>query len=148
MNKPFPSTPAPHGQAIGGELVPGLVPGSARVWLGETPPSLNRIAGRGSRHAFGSAKRRWQRDLGMLLLAERVPRGLQRVEASALITFPTRRRRDEGNYRALLEKALGDALVEGRWLPDDTPNHYRFGAVTFAEGSPRTVIELRWEGAS
>src|SRR5947207_1933958 len=79
----------------------------------------------------------------MLLLAEQLPRRLERVEASAVLTFPTRRRRDEGNYRALLEKALGDALVEGRWLVDDTPERFTFGTVSFAEGQPRTAIELR-----
>lgn len=115
---------------------------TARIWLPETPPSLNVIAGRGSRWAWSRAKRRWQTELGMLLLAERLPRGLQRVEVSAVLTFPTRRRRDAGNHRALVEKALGDALVEGGWLPDDTPEHFDFGAVTFALGHRRTTIEL------
>jgi len=114
-----------------------------RVWIGATPPSLNVIAGRGSRFEFASAKRRWQSDLGVLLMAEAVPRGLERVEASAVLSFPTRRRRDEGNYRTLLEKALGDALVEGGWLPDDTPDRFRFGRVRFAEGGLRTDLELR-----
>lgn len=116
---------------------------TVRVWIGETPPSLNVIAGRGSRFAFAGAKRRWQTDLGLLLMAEALPRGLDRVEASAVLSFPTRRRRDEGNFRALLEKALGDALVEGGWLPDDTPDRFRFGAVTFATGPARTELELR-----
>jgi len=114
-----------------------------RVWIGATPPSLNVIAGRGSRFEFASAKRRWQSDFGVLLMAEAVPRGLERVEASAVLSFPTRRRRDEGNYRTLLEKALGDALVEGGWLPDDTPDRFRFGRVRFAEGGLRTDLELR-----
>jgi hypothetical protein len=114
-----------------------------RVWISDTPPSLNVIAGRGSRFAFAKAKRRWQTDLGLLLMAEALPRGLDRVEASAVLSFPTRRRRDEGNFRALLEKALGDALVEGGWLPDDTPDRFRFGAVTFATGPARTELQLR-----
>jgi hypothetical protein len=54
-----------------------------------------------------------------------VPGG--RVEASAVLLVPDRRGRDEGNYRTPLENALGDALVRGAWLPDDTPAHYRFG---------------------
>ena len=116
---------------------------TTRIWLGATPPSLNVIAGRGSRFAFARAKRRWQDDLGVLLMAERLPRGLVRVEASAVLTFSTRRRRDTGNYRSLIEKSLGDALTEGGWLPDDTPEHYDFGALTFAEGAVRTTVELR-----
>jgi hypothetical protein len=116
---------------------------TVRVWIGDTPPSLNVIAGRGSRFAFARAKRRWQTDLGLLLMAEALPRDLDRVEASAVLSFPTRRRRDEGNFRALLEKALGDALVEGVWLPDDTPDRFSFGAITFAEGAARTTLEMR-----
>lgn len=111
-----------------------------RIWIGDTPPSLNVVAGR--RWQWTKAKRRWQTDLGVLLMAEQLPRGLHRVEASAVLTFPTRRRRDEGNFRALLEKALGDALVEGGWLDDDTPDHFSFGAVTFALGAARTTVEV------
>lgn len=108
-----------------------------------TPPSLNQIGYR-SHWAVGRRhKRQWQNDLAVLLMARGVPRGLQRVEASAVLTFPTRRRRDEGNFRVLLEKALGDALVEGGWLPDDTAQHFTFGAVTFALGHPRTAVALR-----
>ena len=121
---------------------------TTRIWIGATPPSLNVIAGRGSRFAFTNAKKQWERDLGILLMAERLPRGLARVEASAVLTFSTRRRRDTGNYRALLEKALGDCLTAGGWLPDDTPEHYDFGALTFAEGAARTTVELRCWRAS
>lgn len=115
---------------------------TATIWVAATPPSLNVIAGRGSRFAFSRAKRRWQTELGMLLLAERLPRDLEHVEASAVLTFPTRRRRDEGNFRTLIEKSLGDVLVEGGWLADDTPDRYRFAAVTFAHGHPRTTLRL------
>jgi hypothetical protein len=43
--------------------------------------------------------------------------------------FPDRRRRDQGNHRFIVEKALGDALVAGGWLPDDTWEHYEFGGL-------------------
>jgi hypothetical protein len=119
------------------------VPETFTVWLGQTPPSLNAIAGRGSRHVFNRAKRSWQSDLGALLLAERMPRRLARVEASATLAFAVARRRDEGNFRTLIEKALGDALVEGGWLEDDTPDQFSFGRVAFAHGPARTTIELR-----
>lgn len=116
--------------------------------IDSTPPSLNAIAGRGNRWAFSRAKRQWQSDLATLLMVRAVPRGLIRVEASAVLTFPTRRRRDEGNFRVLLEKALGDALVEGGWLPDDTPEHFTFGAVTFALGHSRTAVALSYRRPS
>jgi len=120
----------------------------SNVRLPFTPPSLNAIAGRSNRFAFSRAKKQWQRDLGVGLMALGVPRNLNRVEASAVLTFTTNRRRDEGNFRVLLEKALGDALVEGRWLDDDTPDHYRFGAVDFAlRDSPGTALTLLCETA-
>ncbi len=135
----------PHGERAGDSArgrQPRALP--VRIWIGDTPPSLNRVAG--NRWGWAKNKRRWQNDIALLLMAERLPRGLRRVEASAVLSFKQRRRRDEGNFRALLEKALGDAMVEGGWLPDDTPDHYRFGAVTFALGSPRTAIDLRCMG--
>jgi hypothetical protein len=121
---------------------------TAVLWLGNTPPSLNAVAGRGNRFAFIGAKRKWQTLLGTLLMAECVPRDLDRVEATAVLSFPTRRRRDEGNYRALLEKALGDALVEGGWLSDDTSEQFRFGALDFQIGEPLTELTLRCQRAA
>jgi hypothetical protein len=47
------------------------------------------------------------------------------------MTFPDRRRRDEGNFRFFLEKALGDALVSGGWLADDDGARFSFGSVAF-----------------
>jgi hypothetical protein len=133
-------TDSPSDTLEGAPLAPAAAK-TARIWIGDTPPSLNVVAGR--RWDWVKAKRRWQTDLGVLLMAEQLPRHLHRVEASAVLTFPTRRRRDEGNFRSLLEKSLGDALVEGGWLDDDTPDRYRFGVVTFAEGAARTTIALR-----
>jgi hypothetical protein len=79
------------------------------------------------------------------------------VEAAASLRFTTKRRRDEGNFRATLEKALGDALVgdraawpEGRWIPDDTRDHFRFGDIDFHvdEREPAlTVIAIGWSKA-
>lgn len=47
----------------------------------------------------------------------------------------------------ILEKALGDALVEGRWLADDVPDLYRFGAVELFAPVPRpeTIVVLDYE---
>jgi hypothetical protein len=129
-------------------------PGAARVVsatdtttvlvYADTPPSLNRMGTRGSHWTTTSAKTQWQQDIGMLLLAHRVPRNLHHVTASAVLRFPVRRGRDEDNHAWLLAKALGDALVNG-WLPDDTPEHFHFTGLTFdpEPGPRRTTITLR-----
>lgn len=114
------------------------------------PRSMNAAPARSSRGAGlarHKAKRALQADLARLLLAAGVPRPIpgDRVRVTARLLFPTRRRRDEGNYRTALEKALGDALSPDpsdeerelgldplfKWLSDDTPAHFTFGAVTF-----------------
>jgi hypothetical protein len=123
------------------------------------PASMNASPAKGTRRAAMArhkAKRALQRDLHLLLQAENVPRPIPggRVRATAELLFPTARRRDEGNYRTALEKALGDALSPApskedlahgieplRWLPDDTPDRFTFGAVTFGQ----TPLE-RWTG--
>lgn len=125
-----------------------------------TPPaSMNATPNRSSRGAGNArhkAKQALRADLQRLLVAADVPRPIPggRVRASAVLLFPTQRRRDEGNYRTALEKALGDALApaptkEERlhglaplwvWLPDDTPAHFTFGAVTFG------LTAAGWDG--
>lgn len=110
-----------------------------------TPPSLNR-AGRNNPLAQHHLKTRLQHDLELYLLNAKLPRPLGAVRASAVLRFPARRRRDEGNYRWLLEKALGDALVNGRWLTDDTPASFRFGELSFdgERGDAQTTLRLEW----
>jgi hypothetical protein len=114
------------------------------LYVADTPPSLNRMGTRGSHWATSRAKKQWQQNLGMLLLVNGVPRNLHHVTASAVLRFPVRRGRDEDNHAWLLAKALGDALVNG-WLPDDTPEHFRFAGLTFdpEPGPRRTTITLR-----
>lgn len=69
---------------------------------------------------------------------------ITRIEATALLTFPTHRRRDTGNFRTPLEKALGDCLVQHGALRDDTPDQYEFGWLRFNPelGPNSTVIQL------
>jgi hypothetical protein len=112
------------------------------------PPASLNVSNRGNPKARHRRKRQTQGILAQLLLAADVPRPIPgaHARASAELLFPPpARRRDEGNYRTALEKALGDALApaptaEERalglapvfvWLPDDTPEHFTFGAVTF-----------------
>lgn len=118
-----------------------------------TPPSVNNMAVGGQR-AYGRyyrVKREWQDEVGWLLRTSSVLRPLpgvskpSRVEATAELRFPDRRRRDAGNYGAILEKVVGDALVELEMLADDDHTHYRWTSVTFdpERGSHQTTLQLR-----
>lgn len=78
-------------------------------------------------------------DLYWLLLKERLP-ACTKIHATAQMFFRTAVRRDEGNFRAELEKALGDILVEKAWLPDDTPEHFTFGELTFGKDFPQHTL--------
>lgn len=122
---------------------------SARATLSifGTPKSLNQVGYR-SHWAVGRAeKQRWEGWLGIALMEARVPRQLKQVRASATLRFKQRRRRDSGNHRVLLEKALGDVLVAGGWLPDDTSDLYRFGEVELMAPCerPETIVVLDYE---
>jgi hypothetical protein len=109
----------------------------------DTPPSFNAVGHSGSRWSWTKAKKTWQKTMEDLLQVEAVPRRLGRIEARAVLTFTSRRRRDAVNYRTLLEKALGDALVNGGWLEDDTGAEFSFGSVTFEVGPrPQTLLVL------
>lgn len=112
-----------------------------------TPPSLNAVGLHSHWTLDRKAKRDWQQWLSIALMEQKVPRGLKQVRATAALRFKKRRRRDEGNFRVILEKSLGDALVGGGWLSDDTPDLYRFGAVElFAPVErPETIVVLDFE---
>lgn len=92
--------------------------------------------------------------LTLVLNTSRLPRPragehLASVEASAVLRFKDRRRRDEGNYRTTIEKALGDALTGRGYLEDDTPDQYRFTTCEFdpERGTPQTTLTLKWKEA-
>ncbi len=111
--------------------------------VADVPPSLNRIHSRNWR-VFYRHKKKWQGAFEGELLAASVPRGLSHVHAEADLRFRTRQRRDEGNFRWMLEKGLGDALSNGRWIADDTPEFFTTGALTFeaTPGSSQTLVRL------
>lgn len=92
------------------------------------PPSLNAL-GDGNRFAYRAMKETWEERLAELLGDSELPTGLGRVTVEGVITVPDRKRRDQGNHRFLLEKALGDALVAGGWLDDDDWARYEFGGL-------------------
>jgi hypothetical protein len=109
------------------------------VEVPECPPSLNALAK--SPWPYIKAKQRWHD-----LLAPRL-QGLgpwDRVTVEGEITFPDRRKRDQGNHRFMLEKALGDVLQEVGALRDDAWDFYTFGhlAYRYEKGVRRTRLLL------
>ena len=111
-----------------------------------TPPSFNQVGLHSHWTKGRKAKQEWERWLLIALLEQRVPKGLSKVAATATIRFRERRKRDEGNHRVLIEKALGDVLQRG-WIEDDTPEHYSFGRVELLAPVPRpeTIVVLDYE---
>jgi len=109
-----------------------------------TPPSFNKVGLR-SHWAVGRAEKlRWQGFIAIALMERQVPRRLKRVDVKATIRFKQRRRRDSGNFKVILDKACGDALVEGGWLADDTSDLYDFGRVELLAPCerPETILVL------
>lgn len=110
------------------------------------PPSLNIIGatGSGNRFVYQAVKHAWQSRLIELMKEEGLPTGLSKVMAEGQVCFPDRTKRDCGNYRYILEKALGDALVEGGWLKDDSWDFYSFGGLeyTYQKGVSWTRLML------
>ena len=92
--------------------------------------------------------------------AARLPRGLAKVRVDAVLTFATRRHRDEHNYMPTL-KAIVDGLgpdksrvtKSGRaisapgynLIADDTPAHLEGPYISFADatGSPSVALTIR-----
>jgi hypothetical protein len=114
------------------------------------PPSMNSTRGAGAKghwRAQHRSKQEWEGLIMVALLEAKVPRGLWSVEARAVLTVPDRIRRDAGNFRFMLEKALGDTLVKCGYLPDDTPEHFTFPELTFEyeKGVKRTTVHLTME---
>jgi hypothetical protein len=105
------------------------------------PPSLN-VLGSGSQFGYINMKKAWQALLTEALERSGLPKGLQHVLVEGHCTFPDRHRRDQGNHRFMLEKALGDALVAGGWLEDDDWTRYEFGglAAAYEKGVSRTRL--------
>jgi hypothetical protein len=110
------------------------------------PPSFNVMAsgeGSGNAMVFMNMKQSWQAFFVELLQASGLPRGLERVYVEGEITFPDKRDdRDQGNFRVVIEKALGDALQEGGWLKRDSWDHYEFGQLTKREHPGESATRL------
>jgi hypothetical protein len=123
-------------------------PKSDRAHFG-APPSYNAFGGgRGTGAAAmvgAGLKQSWERIFVDLLAESGLPKGLERVYVEGEVTFPDRREdRDQGNFRVVLEKALGDALDHGGWLARDTWDRYQFGQLSMrvvpGESATRLVV--------
>jgi hypothetical protein len=109
------------------------------------PPSMNDGGSGMDRMAFQALKKAWQERLTTLLWASNLEFGLAGVTVEGLIGFPTRAERDQGNHRWMVEKALGDALVAGGWLPSDCffpVCRYEFGGLQAVHAPGESWIRL------
>lgn len=96
-----------------------------------TPQSV-RLFGSGANHfTYQTIKHAWQQRLTELLNVAELPKGLGRVLVEGEVCFPDRQRRDQGNHRFVVEKALGDALTAGGWLEDDDWSRFEFGQLAY-----------------
>jgi hypothetical protein len=98
------------------------------------PPSMNEGGGGGAMdwRKYQGIKKAWMAVLAAKLAEECAGERWHAVTVECRIGFPTRTKRDEGNVRWMVEKALGDALVQGGWLEDDCiypVRRYSFGGV-------------------
>lgn len=118
--------------------------GPVTITVDETPPSLNDVVGQGHWRRYYAIKKRWQLMLLTQLASVDFPRELHQVLVEGVVTFPTRQKHDQGNYRFVVEKALGDALQAGGYLEDDDWSHYEFGNLQaeYEKGVRRTRLTL------
>lgn len=90
------------------------------------PDSFNVMAGRDP-NVYRAVVDKWRPALTAALEASGLPRGLGGVMVEAEVSFGDNVKRDRGNHAVMLDKALGDAMVVGGWLPDDEWGRYGFG---------------------
>lgn len=121
--------------------------GRPKNWTGHfgAPPSYNALGGgRGTGSAAmvgASLKQQWQEILRDLIRGK-LPAGLAKVYAEGEVVFPDRGRRDQGNFRVVIEKALGDALVDLKVIEDDDWSRYEFGQLSMLVEPGRSATRL------
>jgi hypothetical protein len=121
-----------------------------RMHMG-APPSMNSGNHSMQPMAYQALKHAWQSAFAQLLGESGLPRGLEAVSVEGLVGFPTLAVRDGGNFRWMIEKALGDALVSGSltvrggWLEDDCfypVSRYEFGGLQAVHAPGRSWLRL------
>lgn len=107
-----------------------------------TPPSLNTFGSGGNHWTYQKHKHDWQDRIRTALTPTDLPR-CRHILVEGQMCFPDRRVRDQGNYRYLIEKALGDVLKE-HWLDDDDWGSFEFGGLQYryAKGESWTRLLL------
>jgi hypothetical protein len=105
------------------------------------PPSLSVMDTNGA-WVYSAYKKAWTALLFEQLQQTGLPQGLEHVLVEGECTFPDRRRRDQGNHRFMVEKAMGDALTTGGYLEDDDWSRYEFGGLAqrYEKGVSRTRL--------
>lgn len=93
------------------------------------PPSFNVLAGRNPQ-IYRALLDQWKAIFTTLLLASDLP-ACSRIVAEGEAVFPKKAVRDQSNFKVIIDKALGDALVDGGWIPDDGWDQYEFGSLTY-----------------
>lgn len=110
------------------------------------PPSANASIYRTHHHQSQRIKKEWQGTFGYLLMAAKLPRGLEKVKVTVELKFRVRRTRDADNFYLSISKPLGDALKAGGWIPDDSPDHYEMERVRISDQKvPRDTLVLHLE---
>jgi hypothetical protein len=102
---------------------------------------------------YQGALKHWKLWLNDALVEARLPKGMARVVVMMECVFPDRNRRDRGNMRGFIEKALGDTLVDGGWIADDKffpVDHYDFADVEarYEKGVRKTRLTFMPEMAT
>jgi hypothetical protein len=115
---------------------------------GQIPKSANASIYRTHHQQSQRTKKEWQGTFGYLLMAAKLPRGLEKVTATVELKFRVRRTRDADNFYLPISKPLGDALTAGGWIPDDSPDHYAMERVRISDQKvphDTMVIHLEFE---
>lgn len=115
----------------------------AMVHVG-VPQSLNVHGSSAHWYSYQGQKKNWSARLAELLDWSGLPRGLAYVYVEGQVCFPDRRKRDQGNFRFLLEKSLGDTLVSEGYIEDDDWSRYEFGNLrrAYEKGECWTALTL------
>jgi hypothetical protein len=97
------------------------------------PKSVNAGGGGVRTNHFAAAreKKQWQLTYENALLAASVPRGMSYCAVDVVLRWKFRKRRDVENFRYGFVKPFSDAMVSGKWLPDDTDEFFRLASFGF-----------------
>ena len=125
--------------------------GRPKNWTGHVgaPTSFNAFGSGANQHAWQGQKKQWADILRGLLEESRLRKGVERVFVEGVVCFGDQTERDQGNFRIMIEKSLGDLLVEDGWLHGDDWSRYQFGnlALRYVPGENWTELTLTpaWE---